>query len=306
MPETLQARRKKRYASDPVYRERALKWSRDFKAKRRLETRRGIAQKPAAAAPTWKTIEVELNGAKVSMFTLGALARILGKGLSTLRMWELKGVLPQTPHRSERGDRLYTYDQVASIREQLLRVGKIDPVFAKTRQKPKTITKTVRNDDGVESRVALYRVSALAEVLNKTVSQLVIYEQRGLIPVSPLRAASVQYRLYTPGMLRAVRAVMEMFGYPVLKLSVNPAHVRERILDEWGKMGMRNATIVEDTDAGKVGDGSGGESGITRRKVFGRILRFDASGRRLPDEDAATDGGESGAAVQARQRTGND
>jgi len=306
MSEALKDRRKKRYASDPIYRERALKWSRDFKAKRRLETKRVVAKKPAASSPAWKKIEVEVDGVMIAMFTLGALARILGKGLSTLRMWEGKGVLPQTPYRSERGDRLYTYDQVNDIRNQLVKDGRVHHTFVKPRlAKPKTITKMVRDDDGIERRVALYRVSALAAVLNKTVSQLVVYEQRGLIPVSPLRATSVQYRLYTPSMLQAVRAVLEMFGYPVLKATVDPKLVHARILEEWERQGMRNSVIVEDTDAGKTSDGPGGTGGITRRKVFGRFLRFDAAGKRLPDDDAS-DGGESGSAVQAGQRTGSD
>lgn len=65
-----------------------------------------------------------INGADVELFTIGELARALGKKPVTIRMWEREGWIPratyrtptprgrQIPDRQSKGRRLYSREQV--------------------------------------------------------------------------------------------------------------------------------------------------------------------------------------------------
>lgn len=70
-----------------------------------------------------------INGKDMEMFTVGELARALGKKPGTIRMWELNGWIPranfrtpsplsgQLPNTTPRGRRLYTREQVEFLVE---------------------------------------------------------------------------------------------------------------------------------------------------------------------------------------------
>src|SRR5687767_3234985 len=93
---SLNKARRDRYASDPDYRTKILKRNRDARKKRReltVEERRQLENaKRVAPSTAWKTVqqEIEINGKRVlaTLFSIGALAKRLGKGISTVRVWE--------------------------------------------------------------------------------------------------------------------------------------------------------------------------------------------------------------------------
>jgi len=72
-----------------------------------------------------------INGQERQMFTLGEVAKALGKSASTLRVWEHRGWLPkasyrtpppkgeQIPGKTSRGRRLYTLVQVEFLLEAM-------------------------------------------------------------------------------------------------------------------------------------------------------------------------------------------
>lgn len=74
-----------------------------------------------------------INGQQVQMFTIGELAKALGKSPSTLRVWEHRGWLPkakyrtpkpvrqQIPEKASRGRRLYSVEQVEFLMEAMER-----------------------------------------------------------------------------------------------------------------------------------------------------------------------------------------
>lgn len=74
-----------------------------------------------------------INGQEMYMFTIGELAKAIGKRPSTLRVWEHYGWLPkakyrtpkpikqQIPEKTSRGRRLYTLDQVEFLMEAINR-----------------------------------------------------------------------------------------------------------------------------------------------------------------------------------------
>ena len=74
-----------------------------------------------------------INGQEMYMFTIGEVAKAIGKRPSTLRVWEHRGWLPkakyrtpkpikqQIPEKTSRGRRLYTLDQVEFLMEAIQR-----------------------------------------------------------------------------------------------------------------------------------------------------------------------------------------
>lgn len=80
-----------------------------------------------------KPKKYNINGQQVLMFTIGDLAKALGKRPSTLRVWEHRGWLPkakyrtpkpvkqQIPEKASRGRRLYSLEQVEFLIEAMER-----------------------------------------------------------------------------------------------------------------------------------------------------------------------------------------
>jgi len=113
--EDFNAKRRARYANDPEYRAKQRARTEEWKARQR-ELRR--AERGDAPRTRDRTIMVECAGGKVAMHTIGVFSERVGKSIVTLRSWERKGFLPESPFRSSRGDRLYTdamIDVVAGI-----------------------------------------------------------------------------------------------------------------------------------------------------------------------------------------------
>lgn len=56
-----------------------------------------------------------INGKKVELFTIGALASELGRENQTIRLWEKQGKIPEATYRTETGQRLYSKGQIEAI-----------------------------------------------------------------------------------------------------------------------------------------------------------------------------------------------
>jgi hypothetical protein len=191
-------RRRQRYAEDPEYRKKVRRWNKEARNRRKVEERKEkrAARKAMKIQPSgaWKTIEVEVDGVKTRMFTIGALARVLGKGISTIRVWEKKGVLPETPHRSSKGDRLYTVEMVEAIQETLWRVGKLERTkeVVRKKKKPSYVVRKVKfKGQRKPQEVQLFKIGSLAKAVGRTVVALTQMEKRGVLPRTPLVASSL-------------------------------------------------------------------------------------------------------------------
>lgn len=56
------------------------------------------------------------NGRKIELFYISTLAEALGRTSSTIRKWEISGVIPDPMFRdSKRGDRLYSKKQIDAV-----------------------------------------------------------------------------------------------------------------------------------------------------------------------------------------------
>lgn len=78
-----------------------------------------------------------LSGREVEFFTIGQVARAINRKAGTLRMWEAKGILPQSgyqkPSKDPRGvRRLYTRDQA----EGIIRLAKASGVMDAESRRP--------------------------------------------------------------------------------------------------------------------------------------------------------------------------
>lgn len=245
----LNERRRERYANDPEYRTRVKQWNQEArerrrkarKAEKRAEKR---AVKMKASAGAWKTVEIEVDGVVTRMFTIGALARAVGKGISTIRVWERTGVLPETPYRSDKGDRLYTVEMVEDIIEDLGRVGKLDHRRMKKRKKPSSVVRTVKPKKGPRREMRLYKIGTLAKAVGRTVVALTNMEKREALPCTPLVASSISYRLYTVEMIEAVQAAFAKRG-GVIRGRLEWEGFYDEIYGAWVEQGIMDAKVIE-------------------------------------------------------------
>lgn len=55
------------------------------------------------------------NGEIVKMYYIGTLANALGRSTSSIRKWEIGGIIPDSCFRDAYGRRLYTMEQIMTI-----------------------------------------------------------------------------------------------------------------------------------------------------------------------------------------------
>ncbi len=245
----LNDRRRDRYANDPEYKAKVRQWNQEArerrkktrKAEKRAEKR---AVKMKASAGAWKTVDHEVDGVLTRMFTIGALARAVGKGISTIRVWERTGTMPETPYRSEKGDRLYTVEMVEDIIEGLDRVGKLDHRRMKKRKKPSSVIRTVKPKRGQRRDIRLYKIGTLAQAVSRTVVALTNMEKREVLPRTPLLASSLEYRLYTVEMIEAVQKAFAKRG-GVVRGHSEWEDFHDEIFDAWDEQGILDAKVIE-------------------------------------------------------------
>lgn len=243
----LNERRRERYATDSVYRRKVQRWNQDARVRRREEAaREGREAKQAVKIKTtgaWKTVEVEVDGVMVRMFTIGALARAIGKGISTIRVWERNGTLQETPYRSKKGDRLYTLEMVELIQTALSKAGKLDVGVLKEKKRPVYVEKDVRfKGKRKPLRMRLYKVGTLAKAVGRTVVALTQMEKRGVLPRTPLVSSSLEYRLYTLDMIEAVQAAFDVRG-GVIRGQSEWEDFHDEIVDGWTRLGIMDARL---------------------------------------------------------------
>jgi DNA-binding transcriptional MerR regulator len=242
----LNKRRRERYAEDPEYRKRVQRWNRDARARRRKEAEKEERKAKQAVkiqtSGAWKTVEVEVDGVKVRMFTIGALAKATGKGISTIRVWERNGVLPETPYRSKKGDRLYTLEMVESIQAALRKAGKLNIAVLKEKKQPAHVERKVYFKGKGPVRMRLYKVGTLAKAVNRTVVALTQMEKRGVLPKTPLVSSSLKYRLYTLDMIEVVQAAFDRRG-GVVRGKSEWEDFYDEIVDGWTRLGIMDARL---------------------------------------------------------------
>jgi len=260
----LNERRRSRYHTDSAYRAKVMEQNRQARQKRRADrqlrtqaTREARQFQPIRA---WREVliplEVEGETCSIPMFTIGALAGAFGKSVQAVRLWERQGILPETPLRNTKGDRLYTLEMIETALRMLEARGRVDSAVT-TRLRSPTVGKarTVRFADGSERVVALFRVGTLAQAVGRTVVTLEQLEHRGILPGTPFRAGGTPgYRLYSREMIEAVRNAFEKRGGDV-RGEDEWKGFRADVEAAWQAHGVLGATLLDkDKNNGKESD----------------------------------------------------
>lgn len=127
--EELSETRKKKYLEDPEYREKALKLARDYRKKQREKREKLRAAgklPPAHPSGPRPPISVRVGSLTTVAYTVGRVAQEINRSRDVLNYWTRVGLLPQTPYRSPRGDRLYTEGMVLVLKLAVDRRGRVD------------------------------------------------------------------------------------------------------------------------------------------------------------------------------------
>lgn len=246
---SLNQKRKRRYVEDSQYRQEVL--TRNREARRKARVVRLEERKAARSATTvnvarrqWRAVEWDVgDGKKLKLFTLGMLAQALAKSPRTLYKWEAKGLLPETPYRTDKGDRLYTVVQVEEIKAKLEAEGKLEPgIKARASGRP---PRGVRRDvvvGGKKEPWVFFRAGVLAKVLGRTVETLQEWEGRGILPATPFRVSQKRHRLYSPEMIESVKNALDAAGGTMREDTAPQFSLR--VQTEWKKLGVFGAKLV--------------------------------------------------------------
>lgn len=250
---TLNKSRRSRYKNDPDYRERVLAQNKESREKRRQsqavqKAAERKARKFKAKAEPWKTVEMVVKDKKgkeieVTVFTIGALAAALGCSVQAVRLWERQGVIPKTPLRSGKGDRLYTVEQMEMMQELLKKQGKLDEDKVRATSEPREFQRKIKLKNGKTREWVLVRVGVLAKEIGRGVITIDQMESRGVLPVTPFRASSRQYRLYTYAMISVVKKAMNKRG-EIIRGKDQWAGFYDEVVSGWTKLGVIGAELI--------------------------------------------------------------
>lgn len=211
--------RRERYERDAAYRKKVNEWNARARERRReavLAERRSQAPlwPKVSGGRGWKVVQIEGVGAA---FSLGALAALTARSPVTLRMWEKRGILPETPYRDAAGGRLYLLEQMHAIVETLVRKGVLkergeEDGVKVTSRVPRVEFRNVRFVDGSVQKLRVYKIADVAAILESRSAAIKRREQGGMFPATTLRTPIMQQRRYTFGQLRAVADVWNELG----------------------------------------------------------------------------------------------
>ena len=249
--ENLNKSRRDRYNTDPAYRKQVLAANRKSREKRRLRERveREVARKERktsrdAERSPYKVVEAEIDNVATKLFSIGALAENLRCSVQAIRIWEEKGLLPETPLRNSKGDRLYTLEQIEMIRKIFEAQGKLDTETLTELPEDKSFKRQVLFPGKRSREVELFRVGTLARKIGRTVVTVDQMEDVGRLPATPFRASKTSYRLYTMGMIEVVEKAMDKrLGHIRGEKAWKEFH--DEVLDGWKKLGVLGAELVD-------------------------------------------------------------
>ncbi len=244
---SLNKRRKDRYNSDPEYREKVLAQNREARRKRR-EASQGErdAKKDAQKvkpSKAWKSVNVEVDGKVVKMFTIGAVAKSLDCSAQALRLWERKGIIEETPYRYSKGDRLYTLEQIEDMRASLTAQGRIGPNKTRVKTSPYVECYILLAGRQRKKLVRLFRIGTMAQMVGRTVVTLEQLEQKGYLPETPFRLSEVGHRLYTLGMMESVKAAFDKRGGEV-RGEGSWRSLHDEVVKSWSAQGIVGAQFL--------------------------------------------------------------
>jgi hypothetical protein len=126
--EALSQERKRRYQEDPEHRKAILdrvKAYRNSLRDRRAKLRASGKLPPSHPRGPREPMKVVVNGIGTVAFTVGRMAVELNRSKDVINYWTRIGLLPPTPYRSPRGDRLYTEGMAIVVKIAIGKRGRV-------------------------------------------------------------------------------------------------------------------------------------------------------------------------------------
>ena len=243
----LNAERKQRYHTDAAYRKKVLdtnQQSREERKKAEGPTKRK-RKRVKSEEGRWKTFTGVVDGREQTLYTIGALAKVLGCSIQAIRLWERQGIIPSTDLRSNNGgsgDRLYTAELLETIRSVLTAQGRLRPAG---RPVQRELHRFVRYADGRVDKIPLLLIGALAKAVGRKVVTLEQLESRGILPRTPFRSSSIGRRLYTSAMIETVKEAFDSRGGGV-RGDEAWKEFHDEVVSGWTAQGVIGAVLLEE------------------------------------------------------------
>lgn len=228
----LNAKRRERYNSDPDYRERVL-------AGNQAERQKRIQEKLAARPPAKDATAPSRGDGVKKRYTIGMLARAVGRSVQTIRLWEKAGTIPTTPHRGANGARLYDSSFILAIQQKLQEDGRTGSP-TRLRSLPKTYT--IVCHDGSAQTLPLYTMASLAKTVGRATVTAEQLHKNGFVPETPLRS-SARHRLFSHDMMQAVKDVLESYS----DIRRKSAEINKLITQKWTDLAILPSSRIQET-----------------------------------------------------------
>lgn len=241
---TLNADRRARYNTDPEYREQVLETNRKARERKRQEA---LVEKLAQAeaitltpkAKAWKETLIPTKRGEIRTFSIGALARALGRSVQAIRIWERKKLIPRPSLTNAKGDRLYTADDVANIHNILTELGKLGD--ERERPEPRQLWAEIKPATGKAYKTPMYRIGVLATALGRSAVTVEQMERREVLPETPFRNKG--HRLYTTAMIESAAKMRQLHNKEIVVNDWKGFHAG--LLKAWTILKVFDSTITK-------------------------------------------------------------
>lgn len=293
--------RRRRYGTDPSYRERVLETNRKTRHKyQERRTKEKVKEREVIkthTAKAWKESEIKILNHTTKLFTIGMLAKVVGRSVLSVRLWEKQGRIKKTPYTNSKGDRLYTAGMIASIRQALVDSGFLNSHKIKPHASPSGVLTKLRLSDASIVEELLFPVGDLAKVLGRAVITIDQMTRKGIFPDTPFKSAKVNRRFYTAEMMDAVKKAMTVCGEEIRgKEAKKKFH--DYVIAEWTELKVIGSSIVDgDTDDGKENS----QENLCSNGASERTSAQKPPSGEESQNDSAGDSGESGSPEGPRQ-----
>ena len=227
--------RSEKYRTDEKYRKGVRDRNRAYLERRVVTEPTPLVGLLEGASGRYVARELEVDGEKQLVFSIGAAAAYLEVSRQWLKVLRRRGVLPEAAvmTKTSAGStlRYYTTAQLEEMKAILQKES------VKGRDSSLVLWRMVQSDGGGEHLMELFSISTLASVLGRSLHTVSVWERKGQFPCTPLRAPvkcakSGEYkptglRLYTAGMLLAARKAMSTPAGPERYREIEMAWLRE-------------------------------------------------------------------------------
>ena len=107
--EKLSVERRKKYHTDPEYRQSILEKGKEWREKT------GYSRVGSGQVGPRPVRSIEVNGEAVTVYTIGYLSKLIGVKPQTIRAWIKRQILPETKHKDRGKNRLWTGSEIEAI-----------------------------------------------------------------------------------------------------------------------------------------------------------------------------------------------